>query len=146
MAKSVKSLSGAEKDAYLARVLAGEAPGQEVSGVSRRLASEVTRLWVKVDALTDKAPVAEPAPMGAPIALCEEFDPFSPNVVVVLRRSGRDKALSELGAIRAPDRLKLLAREQQLTIPAQLADAQEIRAAIVAAAERRVANRRAAAS
>ena len=44
------------------------------------------------------------------------------------------------------DCLRQLAREQQLGISADLAEASDIRLAIVAAAERRIANRRAAAS
>jgi len=144
MAKSVKSLSGAEKDAYLARVAAGD--GKAAADiVAQRLASEVTRVWVKVEALADETSPEDGAD-AAEAAPGDEFDPFNPNVVVVLRRGGRDKVLSELAAIAAPDRLRILAREQQLTIPAELADAQDIRVAIVAAAERRVANRRAAAN
>ena len=61
-------------------------------------------------------------------------------------RSGRDAALAALAGIDSADQLRLLAREQWLAVPADVASAQELRAAIVTAAERRIANRIAAAS
>jgi len=85
-------------------------------------------------------PVSEQAPVAQP------FDPFSPNVIVVLRKSGRDAVLAALGAIDSPDNLRLLAREQRLTISADASSLAELRDAIVKAAERRIANRMAAAS
>ncbi len=88
------------------------------------------------------APVAEPLAAIAP----EPFDPFSPNIVVVVRKSGRAAALAALDAIDDPDNLRLLAREQRLSVGADVASAVELRAAIVTAAERRIANRMAAAS
>ena len=74
------------------------------------------------------------------------FDPFSPNVIVVFRKSGRDAALAALAGIDSADQLRLLAREQRLVVPADVSSTQELRAAIVTAAERRIANRMAAAS
>lgn len=76
----------------------------------------------------------------------EPFDPYSPNVIVVFRTRGRDAALEELHSIDDIERLRLLAREQQLGISSDLVDPTSIRQAIVAAAERRITNRRAAAS
>jgi hypothetical protein len=60
---------------------------------------------------------------------------------VVLRRSGRDAVLAALDAIESLHDLRLLAREQRLSVGANLSSAAELRAAIVAAAERRIANR-----
>lgn len=85
------------------------------------------------------APIAEPAPAAG------HFDPFSPNIVVVVRKSGRAAALAALDAIDSLDNLRLLAREQRLSVSADLASAADMRAAIVSAAERRIANRMAAA-
>jgi hypothetical protein len=48
--------------------------------------------------------------------------------------------------IESLDDLRLLAREQRLAVGAGLSSAAELRAAIVTAAERRIANRMAAAS
>ena len=80
-----------------------------------------------------------PEPIG------RDFDPFSPNVVLIVRQSGRGAALAALAAIDGIDKLRLLAHEQRLSINAELSSPAELRAAIVAAAERRIANRMAAA-
>jgi hypothetical protein len=90
--------------------------------------------------VSDAAPAAPTATAPA-----EAFDPFSPNVVVVVRKAGRAAALAALGAIASVDNLRLLAREQRLTVAADVSSAADIRVAIVSAAERRIANRMAAA-
>lgn len=87
-----------------------------------------------------------PPPILEPGLAAEPFDPFSPNIVVVVRKSGRAAALAALDAIDSLDDLRLLAREQRLSVSADLLSAAEVRAAIVTAAERRIANRMAAAS
>lgn len=89
---------------------------------------------------------AEAAVEPADAQAVASFDPYSPNVIVVIRTRGRDAVLEELHLIEDVDCLRLLAREQQLGIASDLDSATEIRLAIVAAAERRIANRRAAAS
>ena len=98
----------------------------------------------------DEAPATtlpnRPPPIPEPALAAEPFDPFSPNIVVVVRKSGRAAALAALDAIDSLDNLRLLAREQRLSVSADLASAAEVRAAIVTAAERRIANRMAAAS
>jgi hypothetical protein len=93
-------------------------------------------------AISAEPPASSPEPAFA----AEPFDPFSPNIVVVVRKSGRAAALAALDAIDSLDNLRLLAREQRLSVGADLATTAEVRAAIVTAAERRIANRMAAAS
>ena len=66
-------------------------------------------------------------------------------VVVVVRTSGRGAALAALDAIDSLDNLRLLAREQRLSVGNDVSSVAEMRAAIVTAAERRIANRMAAA-
>ncbi len=162
MAKTRNPLSGAAKDAYLRQRLASAADSVPGSGepLLERLQSEITRVWVRTSALADlaatagpdiepqsgEAEVGEPPPDVAGEACAAAFDPFTPNVVVVLRVSGREQTLAALGHITAAANLKLLAREQQLGIDPALDGVDELRAAIVTAAERRIANRRAAAS
>lgn len=168
MAKTVTSLTGTAKDAFLRRAVAKAAPDLDPKLVARLAASlerEVSRLWVKTatgDAAIEAelsresagrpkaAPVlrrptasATAAP-PAPVTASAEFDPYSPNVIVVLRKAGRDGVLEALRSIAEPDHLRTLAREQQLGIASELATADDIRLAIVLAAERRLANRRAA--
>jgi hypothetical protein len=154
MAKSSKALSGAAKDAYLKRAIRAETdiPAHVRERLAERLRGEIASL-----ALRPKAsdPAHEPAPAigdgsddgpRGSAARPADFDPYSPNVVVVIRTRGRDAVLDALGTIDDVDNLRLLAREQQLGIAPELSRPEEIRAAIVAAAERRIANRRAAAS
>ena len=66
-------------------------------------------------------------------------------MIVVVRKSGREAALVALAGIESLDHLRLLAREQRLTVPAEMSSPEDLRAAIVTAAERRIANRVAAA-
>jgi hypothetical protein len=74
------------------------------------------------------------------------FDPYDPNVIVVVRTKGREAALKALAQISHESDLRLLAHEQQLGVPADASGLPAIRDAIVTAAERRIANRRAAGS
>lgn len=87
---------------------------------------------------------AEPAITIAP-EIVEPFDPFGINVIVVLRTAGKDAALEALNQVADTENLRLLAREQRLSVDEDLATTEALSAAIVAAAERRIANRRAAA-
>jgi hypothetical protein len=162
MQKRTRALSGASQDAYFRRVLKAhpEVSAEERSRLLSTLRQEVAQVRVRVDpAETVEAPAKTPArrrraerrpsraaaskarpgpdvPVAAP-----PFDPFCPNVIVVLRRSGRDAVLAALDAIESLHDLRLLAREQRLSVGANLSSAAELRAAIVAAAERRIANR-----
>lgn len=149
MAKSIKSLSGAAKDAYLDR-LATAVEKDEPRRLADRLKGEVTRVWVKLDALdgaaSTAAEAAEADAAEAAGADADDFNPFEPNVIVVLRTAGRERLLSALREIGTADRLRRIAREQQLGIDQELAAIEDLCHAIVTAAERRVANRRAAAS
>ena len=164
MAKPRRFLNGAAKDAFLKRLLASE-PGLDnetrdrltqvlqssIASVARRhdlpIASAVNEA-VSVAMEPAHEPVAHQVPEASTSSPSEgdAFDPYSPNVIVVFRTRGRDAALEELHSIEDVESLRLLAREQQLGIASDLADAPTIRQAIVAAAERRIANRRAAAS
>lgn len=150
MPKTVNSLTGPAKDAYLRQLLATE-PELGSAGRDRlaeKLQSEVTRVWVRSSspAVVGHGAVLPEAGAAGETATPLGFDPFTPNVIVVLRTGGRDKVLAALGQIDAVDHLRSLAREQQLGIDPELALPDEIRSAIVTAAERRIANRRAAAS
>ena len=144
MAKKTKALSGASQDAYFRRVLKANPhlPAEDRERLVGRLRQDIAQLRLRTQARTNCAAPLPAVCLPTPAAGTSAFDPFSPNVIVVIRKSGRDAAL--LG-IDSADQLRLLAREQRLAVPANVSSAQELRAAIVAAAERRIANRMAAA-
>ncbi len=166
MKKETRALSGASQHAYFRRVLKDHPSltAEERAQLLARLREEVAQVRLRVLPEQRPAPqqpakprtmpsavqtvdVPQPAPVEAvAVPSVPPFDPFSPNIVVVLRRSGRAAALAELEAIASADDLRLLAREQRLSVAADLTSAVDLRVAIVAAAERRVANRVAAMS
>ena len=145
MAKTTRALSGAAKDAFFIRLVEGEhLDAHESARLIGRLKSAVAQVRVRIG---DDIVLASSASAQVDGIVDEPpFDPFSPNVIVVLRTKGRDAAVAELGKIRGIENLRLLAREQQLSVPSELTTEAEISEAIVLAAERRVANRRAAAA
>jgi hypothetical protein len=144
MGKKTKALSGASQDAYFRRVLKTqlELTAEDRDRLVGKLREDIAQLRLRKHGSADPKPLPSPPP---PAALPPPFDPFSPNVVVVVRTSGRDAALAALGGIDSAEHLRLLAREQRLTISADSSSVADLRAAIVTAAERRIANRFAAA-
>ncbi len=146
MAKPTRPLTGFAKDAWLKRQIAA---GGSIAEITRRLQAEIASL--KVRATHTAARVAIDTRSALDIGAdagsdAQAFDPFTPNVVVVVRTRGAETARAALSAIPSVDDLRLLAREQRLAVEEGIADQPGLVAAIVAAAERRIANRRAAAS
>jgi hypothetical protein len=157
MSRKTKVLSGTSQDAYFRRVLLTfpDLPEATRETLLARLRQDVAHLRVRAGATADAVtgeraseietePVAETIETEPTPAI--HFDPFALNVIVTLRQQGRDAALEALNAIADAEHLRLLAREQRLSIDDALASSAELSAAIVTAAERRLANRRAAAS
>lgn len=175
MTRKTKALSGASQDAYFRRVLKTypNISDEARERIVRQLRREISQLRVRptareaaeaalvegttppspsiaeaavVEAPAAAPPVSTPAPQEkAPAAPAAPFDPFAVNVVVLLRTQGKAAAIAALEAISDADNLKLLASEQQLGVSTELSSPEDLSAAIVAAAERRIANRRAAA-
>ena len=151
MRKKTKALSGASQDAYFRRLLKAYAglSLEERDRIVRQLREEIAQLRVRLQSsntpldLPSAPAVAMPSPAANP---ARPFDPFAPNVVVVLRTLGRDAVIAALAAIDSAEDLRLLAREQRLNVASDVSSAADIRAAIVLAAERRIANRVAAAT
>ncbi|HXE68382.1 MAG TPA: hypothetical protein VN523_03425 [Hyphomicrobiaceae bacterium] len=157
--RKTKALSGAAQDAYFRRALKTQSnlTAEDREQLVRSLKREIAQLRLRLEPLPAGAlpPPAAAAPVhtqeatsaqAQPAVPSASFDPFSPNVVVILRTSGRAAALAALAAIDREEHLRLLAREQRLNVGPDVASLRELRAAIVSAAERRVANRVAAAS
>jgi CRP-like cAMP-binding protein len=162
------ALSGAAQDAYFRRLLKAH-PGlgaEDRDRVLQRLRREIAQLQLRREpprqdasaptlstkaARASEAPAlgtrADVSPRSDPLtaAAAAPFDPFSPNIVVLVRTSGSAAALAALAGIDSEKELRLLAHEQRLSVRPDLSSLTELRAAIVAAAERRIANRLAAA-
>jgi hypothetical protein len=166
MQKKTRALSGASQDAYFRRVFKAypNLSADERERLVRRLRQEIAQLRLRRSARGEaetpaaEAPAPEPAAAperpkastvpaaSVPVQVSTPFDPFSPNIIVVVRTAGRAAALAALTTIDNPDNLRLLAREQRLTVAGDAASAADLRIAIVTAAERRIANRMAAAT
>lgn len=88
----------------------------------------------------------EPALVEAPA----RFDPYQFGLVPVFQREGRDGLLAKLAGVQTVEHLRAMARAQQIVLPAELrapeASADAVRAGIATAVEKRIADRRAAAS
>lgn len=74
------------------------------------------------------------------------FDPFAFSAVALLTRKGRSGLAQALDGIGRAEDLRRLAEAQHLVLPDGLADVALLREAVIAATERRIAERRAAAS
>ena len=161
MQKKTRALSGASQDAYFRRVFKAypNLSADEREHLVRRLRQEIAQLRLRrsardeagnpetaTPAETKPAPALAVPAVSAPTRASTPFDPFSPNVIVVVRTSGRDAAMAALATIDSLDDLRLLAREQRLAVAGDPTSPTDLRTAIVAAAERRIANRMAAAS
>ena len=96
MGKKTKALSGASQDAYFRRVLKTqlELKVEDRDRLVNKLREDIAQLRLRKHGSADPKPLPSPPPSAA---LPPPFDPFSPNVVVVVRTSGRDAALAALG-------------------------------------------------
>lgn len=157
MSKNTRALSGAAKNTFLDGIVRS-ALGEDHAARDRlleELTAAVASLRVRVEAERGRkgkkgraSEVEVTLPPPAKDVYSElapgDFDPYSPNVIVVVRTKGRDAALAALASITREDQLRQLSHEQQLSIPPEVRTAADMRVAIVDAAERRIANRRAA--
>jgi hypothetical protein len=144
-------LSGIALARFLGRLL-GEEEALDASARGRllaRLEGEIASLRLRRLAVDE---MSEPIGQAVATATATEpgsaagtFDPFDPNVVVMVRTRGPAEARAALARIGRLDRLRRIAEEQRLSIDPEIADPATACAAIVEAAERRIANRRAAA-
>lgn len=109
---------------------------------TRSLAERCARRIKRVVVWDEETPPAAPEKSTTPPA----FDPYAFSAVVVLTKSGKDGLMKRLAAIDRPEHLRTLADAQHLAVDKSLSSPVELRAAIVKATEKRIANRRAAAS
>jgi hypothetical protein len=164
MARTTKQLSGGGKDKFLRALIATEADIAPAAAerLGDTMAAAIADIRVRREAWEPTAnvpaiPTATPAkaatapatrlsPLAdaAPAALA--FDPFVFSALAVLTKKGAAELADRLAAITSVGDLHALALAQHLTVDAQLSDAGALRAAIVNATEKRLAERRAAAS
>ncbi len=74
------------------------------------------------------------------------FDPYAFSAMVVLTKTGREGLTNKLAEIKGADNLRKFAEAQHLGIDRRLTKIDDLRKAILLAAEQRLADRRAAAS
>jgi hypothetical protein len=79
-------------------------------------------------------------------ARAENFNPYLFSVIVVLAKQGRDGLMKRLQEIKSAENLRAFAEAQHVPIQPSVKRVDDIRKAIVAAAEQRLADRKAAAS
>ena len=106
-------------------------------------------VWETPDVSEAAAAIEKPAspPHAAERhARAENFDPYLFSVIVVLTKHGREGLLKRLQEIRSVEHLRAFAEAQHVPVARTLKRAEDIRKAIVAAAEQRLADRKAAAS
>ncbi len=161
MTRATKPLSGAAKDRYFRRLLAREAdlPEDVEQRVRERLRDETSQVRIRTEVVAARLAVprtrsaaSSDAPASETLLVrqagetpCEAraFDPFTPNVILVLRTQGLQPAFAALQSLTL-DQLRILAREQQLGIDETVSNKDAVCNAVLEAAERRIANRRAA--
>lgn len=101
----------------------------------------------KGDAAAAKAAKSDPAPQPtAPGEAEKPFDPYGFSAMVILARQGKDALAKRLAEIKSVEHLKQLADAQHLGINRSLTKIEDVRKAVLAATEQRLADRRAAAS
>ena len=90
-----------------------------------------------------KSSPAETAVAPSPVPV---FDPFAFSPIVVLVKTGKDGLMKRLLDIKSVEHLKAFAEAQHLAVAPSIKKIDDLRKAIVAATEQRLADRKAAAS
>jgi hypothetical protein len=120
-----------------------EAPVKRSS--SARASAKATKGAVAGAAVLLPTPVSAPA-VEANGVIEPLFDPFAFSAVAVLTRKGKPALVAALEGIVSVAQLHQLANAQHLAVDAAVDDPVALRAAILAGTERRIAERKAAAS
>lgn len=175
MARPIRTLTGPKARKYLSGLLTSDpgVPPEAAERVTAALEKEVVAVKVRpVKAAAPPAPLLpfkdlpQTAPAQGPAEADESeisegpdaaeaaerdetapvFDPFAFSLVVVLTKQGEKGLREKLNGIASAANLKALAKAQHVSLPGNPSKTADIRAAIVAGTERRIADRKAAAS
>jgi hypothetical protein len=160
MSKSTRPLAGASQKKYF-RELFGAQEGVTPEAAAQLLAAceaEIAQVRVRLPlpergSAEEKAPskpvTVKPAKARAVAAgepSREAFDPFAFSLVVVMTKGGASALNEKLSAITDASDLRAIAKAQHVGVPPDLVDPAAIRHALIEGTERRIADRRAAAS
>lgn len=156
MARGLQIWPGEKMTAFFRTIIKRETVLDDAasSKLAEALSRPINRMLVH-DITVAESPVVEPA-VGKPVtapppkpnspASAEIFDPYAFSAMVVLSKAGRGGLAKRLAEIKKSEHLHALADAQHLGVERSLKKADDIRQAIISATERRLANRKAAAS
>jgi hypothetical protein len=154
MSKAKQLWPGDEMHAFFRAHIERETPldAEAVEKLATALTKAVNRMLVwKMPAGASETGAATPQPENPSDVQerhdrAENFNPYLFSALVALARHGRDGLMSRLNEIEAPENLRAFAEAQHVPVDTSLDRADDIREAIVAGVERRLADRKAAAS
>lgn len=128
----------------VARMLVWDASGADEPAATGAATAPQDRPEAEASPAQAQAPASAAAPTSKQAP--EAFDPFAFSIVVVLKRQGRAALMKRLDAITDAAHLHQMAVAQHIGIDKSITAPTKLREAIVAGAEQRLADRRAAAS
>jgi hypothetical protein len=155
MGRTTKTMSGGGQTKYFRDLFRadGDVPEAAVERLSAQFEARIAQIRVRSVPLEIKTKAAKPAgakpdvvTVTTPKASTAAFDPFSFSVVAMLAKKGRLVLEAKLSEISDAGQLRTIADAQHLGIDAAVTDAGALRIAMIEGAERRIADRRAAAS
>lgn len=115
--------------------------------VNRMLVWDVPAESEAPDASRPKRKMPEVVASSAPVEpRTDRFNPYVFSALIVLAKSGREGLAKRLGEIKSAENLRALAEAQHLAVDPSLKRIDDIRRAVVASTEQRLADRKAAAS
>jgi hypothetical protein len=147
MKKGKQILQGETMRAFFRAYVQRETPLDDTAAdkLAETLNNAITRMVVSE--LPDGLEIADAKSGGKrPATAREPFNPYQFSAIVVLAKSGGDGLLSRLREIKSAKDLRTFAEAQHVPVSAKIRRIEDIRKAIVAAAEQRLADRKAAAS
>jgi hypothetical protein len=163
MARKTKTMSGSGQTNYFRELFLADPEVGEATAA--RLAAECEARIAQIRVRSAPLAVTQPPPKAAKpaaspaapaVAVTEAaaakaaasvaFDPFAFSVVALYAKKGKLVLEAKLADIHDAGNLRAIADAQHLGIAADVTEAQALRTAIVAGAERRMADRKAAAS
>ena len=156
MGRSTKTYSGGGQAKFFRDLFRadGDVPEAAITRLVAQCEAKIAHVRVRAVPLAAQATGVKPASVPAPTAVtptptvsaAAAFDPFAFSVVAMLAKKGRLVLEAKLSEIKAVEQLRGIADAQHLGIDAGVTDAAALRSAIVTGAERRMAERKAAAS